>query len=90
MGSAELGPSTLGVEVTNISRHGFWILLDERELFVRFKDFPWFSQATVSAILRVDRPHPDHLYWPDLDADLTVESVEHPERFPLVSKGVVP
>ena len=26
------------------------------------------------------------LYWPDLDVDLAVESIEHPERFPLVSK----
>jgi hypothetical protein len=28
---------------------------------------------------------PEHLYWPDLDIDLSVESIEHPERFPLVS-----
>src|SRR5215475_2321541 len=28
-----------------------------------------------------------HLYWPDLDVDLAVESIEHSERFPLVSKG---
>jgi hypothetical protein len=28
------------VEVTNISRHGFWILLDDRELFLPFEEFP--------------------------------------------------
>jgi hypothetical protein len=27
-----------------------------------------------------------HLYWPDLDVDLAVESLDHPERFPLVSR----
>jgi uncharacterized protein DUF2442 len=84
--SAKHGLSTLGVEVTNISRHGFWLLVEERELFLSFADFPWFNKASVSAILRVDRPHPGHVYWPELDVDLAVESIEHPERFPLVSR----
>ena len=74
------------VEVTNISKHGFWLLLEERELFVPFSDFPWFQQAPVSAILKVECPHAGHLYWPDLDVDLAVESIEHPDRFPLVSR----
>jgi hypothetical protein len=34
----------------------------------------------------VQRPGPEHLYWPDLDVDVAVESIEHPERFPLVSR----
>jgi len=37
--------------------------------------------------LNVELPHPHHLYWPDLDVDLAVESIEHPERFPLLSKS---
>jgi hypothetical protein len=28
-----------------------------------------------------------HLHWPDLDIDLAVESIEHPERFPLIAKS---
>ena len=73
-------------EVTNISQNGFWILLPERELFVPFDKFPWFRNATIGSILRVELPHPRHLYWPDLDIDLDVESIEHPERFPLRSR----
>jgi len=76
----------LGVEVTNISRHGFWLLVEGRELFLSFADFPWFRRAPVTAILRVDQPHPGHLYWPELDVDLAVESIEQPERFPLVAR----
>ena len=79
------GAATSEVEVTNISQHGFWLLLDDRELFLPFKEFPWFKQATVEALVRVQRPAPDHLHWPDLDIDLTVESIEHPERYPLKS-----
>jgi hypothetical protein len=73
-------------EVTNISRHGFWLLVDERELFLPFDEFPWFRCAAVGGILGVERPHPTHLYWPALDIDLTIDSIEHPERYPLIAK----
>ena len=39
------GTSTSTLEVTNISKHGFWLLLDGRELFLPFEDFPWFKRA---------------------------------------------
>ena len=80
------GTATSETEVTNISRHGFWVFLGDRELFLPFKEFPWFKEATVDAILRVERPQAHRLYWPDLDIDLAVESIEHPERFPLVAR----
>lgn len=77
------GTVTSEVEVTNISKHGFWILIDERELFLPFDEFPWFEQAPVRAILQVERPSAQHLYWPAIDVDLTVDSIEHPEKYPL-------
>lgn len=77
------GPATSEVEVTNISQHGFWLLLDERELFLPFEEYPWFKRAPVEAILRLERPQPHHLYWPELDVDLSVASIENPERYPL-------
>jgi hypothetical protein len=76
----------LEVEVTNISRAGFWLLMDDRELFVPFEQFPWFKDASIAEILDVERPSSRHLHWPELDVDLDVESIEHPERFPLVSR----
>jgi hypothetical protein len=85
MKSEELGARTSKVEVANISKQGFWVLLGDRELFLSFKDFPWFENASVAKILKVEWPQADHLYWPDLDIDLSVESIEHPDRFPLVS-----
>ena len=87
MKSEPLGKNTSAVEVANISEHGFWLLVNGAEHFVPFKEFPWFKGAAVGSILKVTLPHPGHLYWPDLDIDLAVESIEHPERFPLVSKG---
>jgi Protein of unknown function (DUF2442) len=80
------GTGTSTVEVTNISKHGFRLLLDARELFLSFDHFPWFKRATVDAILNLERPAPQQLRWPDLDVDLAVDSIEHPELYPLKSK----
>ena len=80
------GTGTSTAEATNISKHGFWLLLDGRQLFLSFDRFPWFKQATVDAILNLERPAPQHLRWPDLDVDLAVDSIEHPENYPLKSK----
>ena len=85
MKSETLGPGTLAAEVTNISGQGFWIWLGDREVFLPFERFPWFRDATVAGITRLERPQPFHLYWPDLDVDLEVDSIDHPERYPLVA-----
>lgn len=74
------------VEVTNSSPHGFWLLLEDEELFLPFAEFPWFKDAAVGKIMRVELPSPNHLYWPELDVDLAVDSIRHPDRFPLVSR----
>ena len=80
------GKSTSGPEVTNISEHGVWLLLDREELFLSFEHFPWFRRASIDEVLRVERLSAEHLHWPALDIDLSVESLRHPERFPLVSR----
>jgi hypothetical protein len=87
MKSVQRGKHTSDVEVTNVSGHGFWLFIDDREVFLSFKDFPWFRDASIGEISNVRLPHPHHLYWPDLDIDLAVDSIDHPERYPLVSKA---
>jgi hypothetical protein len=78
--------STSAVEVTNISKHGLWLLLNEHEFFLSFEQFPWFKEAPIGKILHVELPSAQHLYWPELDVDLEVDSILHPEHYPLVSK----
>ena len=79
------GTITLGAEVTNVSKHCFWLLLEDEELAVPFSEFPWFKKATIEQLADVRRPTEDHLYWPQLDVDLSVESIRNPDNFPLVS-----
>ena len=87
MNSEPRGIGTSGVEVTNVSAHGVWLLAGDRELFMSYEAFPWFKDAPIGAILHVEEPSPGHFYWPELDVDLGIESIEHPQRFPLKSKG---
>ena len=86
MRSATRGASTLVAEVTNVSAHGLWLLVDDRELFLSFRDFPWFADATIHQLTNLERPSAHHLHWPALDVDLAVESLDQPERYPLVSR----
>lgn len=80
-----LGADTSPVEVTNVSPHGIWLLIHDKEVFLPFEKFPWFRNAPIGKIVRVELPSERHLYWPELDIDLEVDSVFHPERYPLVS-----
>jgi hypothetical protein len=86
MKSALRGRSTLAVELANVSSHGFWLLVGDRERFLPFSQFPWFRDATIGQLSNVTLPSPHHVYWPDLDIDLAVDSIDHPERYPLVSR----
>ncbi len=85
MKSDGIGTSTSGVEVLNVSPHGFWILVAEREYFLDFDQFPWFRRATLEQLFRAQLLHQEHLYWPDLDVDLDLERIQHPDRYPLVA-----
>ncbi len=72
------------VEVTNISRHGIWVFVEDTEYFLPQEMFPWFKNARLSEILDVELLHDFHLHWPKLDIDLDLASLENPTRFPLV------
>ena len=76
----------LDAEVTNISGHCLWVLVDDEELALPFSEFPWFRSATIDQVLNVVRPSGPHLYWPDLDVDLSLDSIRHPDHYPLKAK----
>jgi hypothetical protein len=73
-------------DVTNISQHGFWLLIDGAEYFMPFANFPRFGEATIAVILHVERLHGEHLRWPALDVDLELDAIRHPEKYPLIAQ----
>lgn len=78
------GKSTSKIaEIQNISHEGIWILVNEQEFFMSFKEFPWFLKATIAQIYNLEFFHGKHLHWPSLDIDIDVESLKHLESYPL-------
>jgi hypothetical protein len=90
-GSRSSAPSDklLAVEISIASSHGFWLLTQNEELFLSYLDFPWFRDATIAQITEVELKNGNHLYWPNLDIDLSLASVRNPAQFPLVSKSSI-
>ena len=83
MSSSQPGKNTSRVAVTDISPDGIWLLVSDEELFMPFSTFPWFKKATVEHILNVVEEASDSYYWPDLDIDLSLNSIRNPNDYPL-------
>ena len=56
------------------------------DYFLSYNRIPWMKDATVKSILNVQMSRREAIEWPDLDVDLEVESLKHPERYPLIMK----
>lgn len=85
MNSEALGKNTSVPEITNISSHGLWLLTGDNEFFMSYEDFPWFKDAPVTKITNIEEKSPGHFYWPDLDIDLSIESIKDPDQYPLMA-----
>jgi hypothetical protein len=44
------GGGTSKVELTNVSGHGLWLMIDDEELALPFDQFPWFRDATIAQL----------------------------------------
>jgi hypothetical protein len=77
------GIGTFQSEVSNISSFGFWLLVEDKEYFVPFSDYPQFRNATVEQILGMRQISPSQFHWQDLDIDIEIDALETPDRFPL-------
>jgi len=84
MKSLKHGKSISDPEITNISEHGFWLFFQGREYFLPYELYPWFKNAPVRQITNVKIYQQSHLYWPDLDVDLSVKILSRPSRYKLV------
>jgi hypothetical protein len=84
MKSLKLGKDIL-ISIENITPFGIWVYVDEKEYFLSYEDFPYFKEQTLNSIQNVQLLHGYHLYWPNLDIDLEINNLEHPEQYPLKS-----
>ena len=83
MPSKAHGKRTYASEVTGVGRDGFWLIHHDCEFFASYSDYPIFRHATVEQIFAIEEIGPGQLRWEALDADIEVEALANPERFPL-------
>jgi len=72
-----------GVEVNDVSPLGIWMLINEREYYIPFIEFPWFRNAPLAHVQNVKEISPNHYFWEDLDVDLTLNMIADPYSYPL-------
>jgi hypothetical protein len=70
------------VEVTRVSSRGIWLKIYDKKFFLSYYDFPWFKHKPVQAVMHVKEASPGNFYWPDINVNLGVNSIESPHRFP--------
>lgn len=57
-----------------------------RDYFLSYNRVPWMRDATINEVLDIRMSGKNAIEWPKLDVDLEIESLRHPERYPLLIK----
>lgn len=83
-GTNTLVQTKIITEVTNISPNGIWILTNGKEYFISYNDYPVFETASIKQIAAVTTDCSGNLHWEEIDVDIELESLEHPENYPLM------
>ena len=74
------------VAVLMINAQGMLISVQGNDYFLSYNRVPWLRDARISSVLNVRMSGPRAIEWPELDVDLEVDSLRHPERYPLIMK----
>ena len=77
--------STL-VDVLMINDRGLMLSVMGQDYFLSYNRVPWMRDATINEVLEVRMSGKNAIEWPKLDVDLEVDSLRHPERYPLLIK----
>lgn len=80
----ENNTNAISASVLMINNQGVMISVEGNDYFLSYNRVPWMKDATVRNILNIKISGKNAIEWPDLDIDLEIDSLKHPERYPLV------
>ncbi len=72
--------------VLMINAQGIMLSVQGNDYFLSYNRIPWMQDAPIRNVLNVQMSGDEAIEWPDLDVDLEIDSLRHPERYPLVIK----
>ena len=78
--------NSTSASVLMINAQGIMLSVCGQDYFLSYNRLPWMQDAPIRSVLNVRMSGSDAIVWPDLDVDLEIESLRHPERYPLVIK----
>ena len=73
-------------KVLMINDKGIMLSVKGNDYFISFNRIPWLKSATIMDALNVKMSGRNAIEWPTLDIDLEIDSLKHPERYPLIMK----
>ena len=62
-----------------ISPNGIWILTNDKEYFISYRDYPVFETASIRQIANITTDFSGNLHWEELDADIEIAALENPK-----------
>ena len=84
MNSSNIGTGISECKLTSINDLGFWVLINDKEYFVPFAEYPGFTESSIDQIFKIKYLPPSQLHWEELDIDIELEALSKPESFPLI------
>ena len=72
--------------VLMINAQGIMLSVQGHDYFLSYNRIPWMQDAPIRSVLNVQMSGTEAIEWPDLNVDLEIDSLRHPERYPLVIK----
>lgn len=70
--------------VLMINDHGILLSVGKEAFFLPYSRVPWMRDASINDVMHVQMCGRNAIEWPALDVDLEIESLRHPERYPLI------
>lgn len=69
-----------------INAQGIMLSVQGNDFFISYNRMPWLRDARISDVLNVRMSGRSAIEWETLGVDLEIESLKHPERYPLIMK----
>ena len=70
--------------VLMINGQGVLLSVCGQDYFLSYNRVPWMREASINEVLDVRMSGRNAIEWPSLDVDLEIDSLRHPERYPLL------
>lgn len=74
------------VSVLMINAQGIMLSVRGNDFFLSYNRVPWLRDARISDVLNVRMCGQSAIEWEALGVDLEIDSLKHPERYPLLIK----